>query len=171
MVAKGSERLRVLCVSFAPFALKEFLKPRQVGVGQTAGVDMQSPSSAQRCNWGTLAGVQETVRVEGAFEALLLGEVHLVEHRPHQVAFFDADPMFASEYAADLHAESQDIGAKFLCPLDFTGLVRIVQNQRMQIAVAGMKHIGDAEPVLRRQFADPGQHLGEPAARIVPSMQ
>ena len=151
MVAKGSERLRVLCVSFAPFALKEFLKPRQVGVGQTAGVDMQPAELGAAMQLREhLAGIEQPVRVEGAFEALLLGEIHLVEHRPHQVAFFDADPMFTSQYATNLHAESQDIGAKFLCPLDFAGLVGVIQNQRMQIAVAGMEHIGDAEPVFGR---------------------
>ena len=107
MVAKGSERLRVLCVSFAPFALKEFLKPRQVGVGQTAGVDMQSAELGAAVQLGEhLAGVQETVRVEGAFEALLLGEIHFIEHRAHQVTFLDPNPMFTSEYATDLHAKS-----------------------------------------------------------------
>ena len=107
MVAKGSERLRVLCASFAPFALKEFLKPRQVGVGQTAGVDMQPAELGAAVQLREhLAGVQETVRVEGAFEALLLGEIHFVEHRAHQVAFLDPNPMFTGQYATDLHAES-----------------------------------------------------------------
>ena len=43
-----------------------------------------------------LAGVQQTVRVEGAFEALLMGEVGFVEHCSHEVALFDADPVLAS---------------------------------------------------------------------------
>src|ERR1700704_6666443 len=89
MAAKSSERLRVLCVSFAPFALKKFLKPRQVGVGQTARVDMQPAQFGAAMQLREhLAGVEQPIRIEGAFEALLLGEVHFVEHRPHQVAFF-----------------------------------------------------------------------------------
>ncbi len=41
-----------------------------------------------------LARVQQAVRVEGAFQALLLCEVSLVEHRVHEVALFDADAVF-----------------------------------------------------------------------------
>ena len=51
-----------------------------------------------------LPGVEEPVRVEGAFEALLLREIALVEHRPHQIALLDADPVLAGQDAADLHA-------------------------------------------------------------------
>ncbi len=38
-----------------------------------------------------LAGVEKAAGVEGALEALLLVEVGLGEHRPHQVALLDAD--------------------------------------------------------------------------------
>ena len=58
--------------------------------------------------------------------------------------------MLAGQHAAEFDADPQDIGAETFGPLHFAGLVGIVQDQRMQIAVAGMKHIGDAQIVLYR---------------------
>ena len=94
-----------------------------------------------------------------------MGEVGLVEHLAHQVALLDPDPVLAGQHAADRDAEPQDVGAERLGPLDLAGLVGVVEDERVQIAVAGMEHIGDAQPVLRRQVADPRQHLGQAAAR------
>ena len=51
-----------------------------------------------------LPGVEEPVRVEGAFESFLMREIALVEHRPHQIALLDPDPVLAGQDAADLHA-------------------------------------------------------------------
>ena len=71
------------------------------------------PSSAQRCSVGnTLPGLSRPLRVEGAFEPLLLVEVDLGEHRRHQVALLDADAVLAGQHAADLDAELQDVGAE-----------------------------------------------------------
>ena len=53
----------------------------------------------------------------------------------------------------------QDVGAERLRPLELARLVGIVQDQRMQIAVAGVEHVGDAQPVLLRQLAHAREHL------------
>ena len=101
-----------------------------------------------------------------------MGEVGLVEHRAHQVALFDADAVLAGQHAADLDAEPQDVGAERLGALDLARLVGVVEDQRMEIAVAGMKHIGDAEPVLLRQVAHARSAPRASRPRgIVPSMQ
>ena len=83
----------------------------------------------------------------------------------HQVALLDADAVLAGQHAADLDAEPQDVGAERLGPLELAGLVGVVEDQRMQIAVAGVEDVGDAQAVLRRQSPHPRQHLGEPPAR------
>ena len=63
------------------------------------------PSSAQRQSCGnTFPGLSRLVRIEGAFQPLLLVEIDLVEHRVHQVALFHADAMLAGQHAADLDA-------------------------------------------------------------------
>src|SRR5262245_43568090 len=42
-----------------------------------------------------LAGIEQAPVVERAFEALLLGEIDFREHRRHQVALLDPDPVLA----------------------------------------------------------------------------
>ena len=45
------------------------------------------------------------------------------------------------------------------------GDIGIVEDERMQVAVAGMEHIGDAQAVLLRHLFHLGQHLRQPGAR------
>src|SRR5918911_2839126 len=66
-----------------------------------------------------LAGIEELLRVEGAFDAFLLRQIDLVEHGRHEVALLDADTVLAREHAADLDAEPEDVGAESLGPLQF----------------------------------------------------
>ena len=44
-----------------------------------------------------LAGVEQPIGIESALQALLMGEVGLVEHGAHQVALFDPDPVLAGQ--------------------------------------------------------------------------
>ncbi len=68
-----------------------------------------------------LARVQQPLRVECTFQALLLVEIDLGEHRPHQIAFFDADTVLSGKHAADLHAQPQNVGTERLGPIQLTG--------------------------------------------------
>ncbi len=52
--------------------------------------------------------------------------------------------MLAGEHAAHLDAEAQDVGAEGLGAFQLAGLVGIVEDERMQIAVAGVEDVGDA---------------------------
>ena len=56
--------------------------------------------------------------------------------------------MFAGQHAAEFDAAAQDIGAEGFGPVHLAGLVGVVQNQRMQIAVAGVEHVGYSKAVL-----------------------
>src|SRR5664279_3123205 len=141
-------------------------KPRKFGESQLATMDVHPAKlGATMQGWKYLAGIKQALRVERAFQPLLLVEVDLAEHLRHQVALLDADAMFAGQHAAEFDADPQDIGAEGFGPLHFAGLVGIIKDQRMQIAVAGMKHIGDAQVVLYRQLPDSRQRLRQFAAR------
>ena len=83
----------------------------------------------------------------------------------HQVALLDADAVLAGQAAADLDAEPQDVGAERLGLLEVARLVGVVEDQRVHVAVAGMEHVGDPEPVARGQLADPAQHERQLADR------
>src|SRR5208337_2775993 len=67
-------------------------KPRQVGTRHAAGVDMHTAElGAAVQGRKDLAGIEQALVVEGAFEPLLLIEVDLRKHHWHQVALLDAD--------------------------------------------------------------------------------
>ena len=124
------------------------------------------PSSAQRCSVREhLAGVEQPGRIEGAFHPLLLLEVGLGEHHRHQVALLDADAVLAGQHAADFDAEAQDVGAEGLGAFEFARLVGVVEDQRVQIAVAGMEDVGDAQAVLVDSSSIRCQHVRAAAAR------
>ena len=115
------------------------------GKGRSPWCTCMRPSSAQRCSCREhLAGIEQPVGIEGAFQPLLLGQIDLVEHLRHQVALLDAHAVLAGQHAADLDAEAQDVGAERLGPLQLARLVGVVEDQRMQIAVAGVEDVGDA---------------------------
>ena len=52
-----------------------------------------------------LTRVQQAIRIESAFEALLMCQVALVEHCSHEVALFDADPVLTGQHATDFDAK------------------------------------------------------------------
>src|SRR5882724_9985252 len=110
------------------------------------------------------SGIEQAVRIERAFQPLLLIEIDLAEHFRHQIALLDADAMFAGQDAAKLDATAQDVGAEGFRPLHLAGLVGVVEDQGMQIAVAGVKHVGDAETVLLRKLADAREGFRQRAA-------
>jgi hypothetical protein len=97
-----------------------------------------------------LARVEQAIRIESAFEALLMRQVALVEHCSHEVTLFDADPVLAGQHSTDFDAELEDIGTKSLGALDLAGDVGVIENKWMEIAVAGMEDVRDREPVLLR---------------------
>src|SRR3982074_2513833 len=129
-----------------------YSKPWKVGKRELAAMDMHATEFGAAVQGRKhFSRIEQALRVERAFRPLLLVEIDLAEHLRHQVALLDADAMFAGQHAAEFDADPKDIRAKSLCPLHLTVLVGIVQNQWMQIAVAGMKHVGDAQIVLFRQ--------------------
>src|SRR5262245_34199044 len=129
----------------------ETSEPRNVRERHLAGMHMHAAklSAAVQC-WKHLAGIEQALVVEGAFEPLLLGEISLAEHRRHQVTLFDAHAMLAGEHAADLDAQPQDVGAERFGTLELVALVGIVEDERVQVAIASVKHIGDPQSVALR---------------------
>ena len=112
-----------------------------------------------------LARIEQTLVVERAFHALLLGQIDFVEHLRHQVALLDSDAVLAGEHAADFDAELENVGAESLGALELARGIGVVKDQRMQIAVAGVEHVGDPQTVARRHFPHPRQHQRQLAAR------
>src|SRR5690625_4129147 len=113
--------------AFAPSHPSE---SRDVGEGQLAAMDVHAAQFGAAVQLREdLARVQQVVRVERALHPLLLLEVDLVEHGGHEVALFHPYPVFAGQDAADRDTGLEDLGAALLRPLQFAGLVGVIENQ------------------------------------------
>ena len=82
------------------------------------------------------------------------------------------DAVLAGDGAADLDAQLEDLAAERLGALQLVRVVGVEQDQRMQVAVAGVEHVGAAQAVLLLHLGDARQHLAPGCLRgMVPSMQ
>src|SRR5271170_1696231 len=124
-------------------------EPWNIGKRHAAAADMHAAEfgAVMECR-EHLAGIEQSLLVEGAFDALLMLHVDLGEHHRHQVPLLDPDAMLAGEHAADLDAQLEDVGPKRLGALQLPRLIGIVKDKRVEIAVAGMEHVGDAKVVM-----------------------
>ena len=84
----------------------------------------------------------------------------------------DADAVLAGHRAADLDAELEDAVAELDRLLRLAGLVRVEEDQRMQVAVAGVEHVGArAARTPSTSAAIARSTRGSALRGIVPSMQ
>src|ERR1043166_2262089 len=102
-----------------------------------------------------LAGIADAGRIERAAHELHRVEVGLGEHLRHVELLVDANAVFAGNCAAGFDAVHEDLGSYLLCVFGLSGNRRVVADQRMEIAVTGMKHIADAKSGSRFERADP----------------
>ena len=102
---------------------------------------------------------------------MLLFQIGLAELIGHQVALLHANAMLARQHAAHLDAKPQDLGAERLRPLEFALFHDVEDDQRMQIAVAGVKHVAETEPVVLGQLGHLSSTCGRAWRGMVPSMQ
>ena len=120
--------------------------------------------AAMQLGYG-LAGVEQPARIECGLhfvEACEFGRGELAAHLPD---LFDADAVFAGDGAADLDAEFEDAAAEVLGLFQFARHVGVEQDERMQIAVAGMEHVGDAQAAFGTHLGDARQHMRQLLAR------
>ena len=124
-------------------------------------MDMHPPHLGAAMKFGEyLAGIQQALGVEGAFELLLAFQVGRAELIFHQVALLHAHPMLPGQNAADIDAKAQYIRPERLGAFGFAVAVGVIEDQRVQIAVAGMEDIDHAQPMHARQAADFAQNMG-----------
>src|SRR5260370_40167054 len=79
--------------------------------------------------------------VEGA-------ELGRAELHAHLAQLLDADAVLARDGAADLDAQLEDAPAHFLAPLQLPGLVGVVEDAWMDVAVARVEDVAAGEAVL-----------------------
>ena len=91
--------------------------------------------------------------------------VRLREDQRHQVLLLHADAVLAAQRAAGRGAHAHDLGARVDHPLLGAGHVGVPQDQRVQVAVAGVEDVGDAEARFARDLLDARQRRRQLGAR------
>ena len=66
--------------------------------------------------------------------------------------------MLAGQHAAHPNTELQDLGTEFLGALELVLLAGIEQDERVEIAVAGVKDIGAGQAIFGREIAHGAEH-------------
>ena len=105
-----------------------------------------------------LARVEQAIGIERMLDSMKLQQFTVIELHAHLVDFFHANAVFAGDGAADFNADFQDPAAQLLGSLEFALDIGIIEDQRMQVAVAGMENIDDRQLVFFRQLIDVRQN-------------
>ena len=73
--------------------------------------------------------------------------------------------MLASEASADFNAEFQNIIACFFGLVRFFLIIAIIEDERVQIAIARVEHIGDAQAIACHNLVNATQHQRQLSGR------
>ena len=105
------------------------------------------------------SGIQQPLRIK----CRLYSMEHLQFARPelgaHLIDFFHANPVLAGNGPPGLHAHVKYFFSEFLSQFELARLARIIEYQRMQISIAGVKDIHAAQAVFLGKGFDPAQYL------------
>ena len=126
--------------------------------------------AAVQCRY-RLAGIEQAQFIKSVFQCMEGFQFSRFELYTHGVDFFDAHAVFAGDGAADVDAELEDFGTEIFGTFELTGIIGIVEDQRMQVAVAGMEYIGAAQPVFFSIAVMPRSTSARRFRGMVPSMQ
>ena len=83
-----------------------------------------------------------------------LFEFGLAELHTHLIDFLESNTMLARDRAADPNAQLQNLGAQRLGALKLAGFSRVIQDERVQVAIPRMKNVSHPQPGSGREFGD-----------------
>ncbi len=106
-----------------------------------------------------LCGIRKLQGIEGGADALHGGEIGFGKHFGHHALFFFADAVFAGDGAARGEAKVENFHRKRESAFFLAGNPAVVENEWVEIAVAGVKNIGDAQAGLLTEPRDFSHHL------------
>ena len=130
-------------------------------VAAVAAVSGRASCRGWRCSRGSIAWLQ----------ALHAARCPRRRTSRQEVALLEADAVLAGDRPAERDAQPQDVGGQRFGALERAGLAAVEEDERVQVAVAGVEHVGDADAVLARDSSlDADQRLAQPrcAARRRP---
>src|SRR6185369_16754796 len=106
-----------------------------------------------------LPGVGAALRVEDRAHALHERDVVGREGESELGELLDTDAVLARHAAAELDARRQDLASGGKRARRLVRIALVVQHYRMDVAVAGVEHVADAEAVARTRRLDAGEDV------------
>ena len=94
-----------------------------------------------------LARVKQARGIKGQFYFAEMLQLGLLELCAHLVDFLDTDAVLTCNRATHFHTQLQYLATQFFGTMKLAWLACIVQNQRMQISIASMKHVGHTQTI------------------------
>src|SRR5215207_334199 len=138
---------------------------REAGLLDRVHAERAGPLAAQARGREDLARVADLVRVEGAPQQLHDVQVVGGEHLGHVLLLVLADAVLPRERAPVFETRVDYVPGKLLGLLGLSGYVVVVEDEGMQITVAGVEDVGDAHPTLLAEVGDLLEYLPEFGAR------
>ena len=110
--------------------------------------------SATASSGKKLVGAQIAAGIEGGTQVPHRGKVTLRKHLVHEVDFLHPNAVLAGDGAATLQAFVQDLVAGHKHAFHLGRIPLIEQQNRMDVAIAGMEDIDDPQFISRGDFGD-----------------
>jgi len=88
-------------------------------------------------------------------------EIGIRESERHELGLFHADTVFSGERAADFETVADNFGGGLHGAFELRGVARIVEDDGVEIAVAGVKDVADLKTELRPDLPDAAKSLRE----------
>src|SRR6056297_658617 len=111
-----------------------------------------------------LARVQDTGGIKCGLYVVELLQLLVAELYGHLANLLHAHAMLTGNATTHFHTHFQNARAKGLGSLELARHVGIKQNQRVQVAIAGMEHIGDTQAKLLGHLLHFRQNVGDMTA-------
>src|SRR6266404_4203164 len=99
--------------------------------------------AAGRVRGKELAGIHDQLGIERAPQPIHEIQVRFGVLQRKILGLVEADAVLAGHRAPHLDAGAQQLLVRRLGSLELLGLTVVVEDERMQVAVAGMEHVGD----------------------------
>ena len=95
----------------------------------------------------TLPGLARPVGVERTSQPPLRLEVDLAEHQRHEVALFETDAVLAGQHSPGRDRHPDDLFAGRVDAIHDARFALVEDQQRVEVAVAGVEHVHDEQVV------------------------
>src|SRR5690625_2892480 len=112
-----------------------------------------------------LAGIEQGMLIKGLLDGKKQIPLGFFKLYAHLIDFFYPDAMLTRNSPAKRNRQLQYFPAKLLGPETLLLTAAIIQDERVQIAIPGMKHIEAAQPVFILHRSDGIEHLTQALAR------